>query len=256
VASAAFRESGHAALEAQGIRVVDEPLGVIRLELGNGFALRELAEPSRGASLVPMFGLYSQRPGREALIHEMIEASGKSAQDFVDRQIIEPLIRHFHFIYWRIGLIGEPHEQNVLMEVQDLKPTGRFFYRDMAGFHLDLSVRARLGTGLEFLPPGIGMASLKLGRARLTDNAVDYLLRSNFYSLQKSVAARYPEVTQDFVEERFRYHMQRQFYKQGGIKTGLQIPDWVAAMKRTGQQHRFSDMSCADLFRVLMRESL
>jgi hypothetical protein len=228
--SALLGESSKAGLAKEGIVVVDEPAGIALRSTGHGYAIRQLPRPGPGAELVPLFSFYSKAPGAQAKILNAIDESGLPAKNFVDEFVIEPLVRQYHYLYWSSGLIGEPHEQNVLIELKKGRPTGRFFYRDMAGFHVDLKARQASGRGFEAIPEGVKFESLRVGRAEVLSNAVDYLLQSNFFALWIAVRDRYPEVTRHFVEERFRTHMRQALE----VRLGRSLPDdfrvWKGAL--------------------------
>jgi len=83
--------------------------------------------------------------------------------------------------------VGEPHEQNVLVEMKDGKLTGRFFYRDLAGFHIDPKLRAAAGLNMDFVPKDFKQSSLRTDRADLIENVKNYLMHSNFYAMAASV---------------------------------------------------------------------
>jgi hypothetical protein len=58
------------------------------------------------------------------------------------------------------GLVGENHEQNILMELRNGVPTKRFWYRDLGGFRVDNELRRLANKGLEALPRHIHLGDL------------------------------------------------------------------------------------------------
>jgi hypothetical protein len=218
-------------LGARGIIFIDEPIGVLLKSTECGYALRTMTAPTGRAEFVPMFSLYSKPPGSQSMIIDMIEKSGLSAKVFVDKYIMVPLIDHYSYLSWAQGFIGEPHEQNLLMEVRDGLPTQRILYRDLAGFHIRPDIRKASGKDMSFVPSGIKYKSLKSDRADVVDNAIMYLRHSNFFALIQSLNKRFPDVNATYVDQQFRIHMSRNIEVYTGIKVDGKIPAWRAALK-------------------------
>ena len=53
------------------------------------------------------------------------------------------------------GLVGEMHEQNILMELRDGVPTKRFWQRDLGGFGVERALRRLAGKSFNELPEGV-----------------------------------------------------------------------------------------------------
>lgn len=194
------------AMEKEGIFWIDEPVGVELKSKQMGYAIRELVAPSVGAELIPPFSIYSAPPDGHPMVIGMVKKSGLGAKEFAEKFVIGPMTRQFMFLSMTEGFIGEPHEQNLLMEIKNGLPTGRYYYRDLAGFHINADLRAAAGKNMSFLPPGIAQESLKAERARPVENAITYLRQSNFYAMQKALQKEYPEITQKWVDEAFEKH--------------------------------------------------
>ncbi len=205
-------------LAAEGIFFLDEPAGFYINEAGLkvGFSTREIPVVPVGMELMPMFTLYSKPAYGIPPIVRMLRSSGLSPKEFLEKTIIRRMVDHAAFLAFTEGLVGEPHEQNVMIELKDGMPTGNFWYKDLAGFTVNPEYRNRVAKNMEWLPKEISMSSLKIERSDFMGNAKSYLLASNFYALQKAVSPYYPEITSAWVAARFREavsaNVQRYFY--------------------------------------------
>jgi hypothetical protein len=86
---------------------------------------------------------------------DLITSSRLEPTAWVDKFILRPLIYQAYFLGMTEGLVGEMHEQNILMELRDGVPTKRFWHRDLGGFLLDRDLRRLANKGFEGLPAGI-----------------------------------------------------------------------------------------------------
>ncbi|MBI2605048.1 MAG: hypothetical protein HYW49_03100 [Deltaproteobacteria bacterium] len=194
-------------LEAQGIRFLDEPASAILDAADAGTAVRALPrtllEGDRSVKLIPMFSVYSKPPGKEPSIVQSIRASGLPPREFLERFLIASLVRQHAWLAFHHGLSAEPHEQNVMIELKDGKPTGVFYYRDLGGFHLIPGLRVAAGKPLPLLPSGFDPGSLKLERANYVVHAYDYLLHSNLHAMTESTRRYFPEITRAWTTKTF-----------------------------------------------------
>lgn len=230
-------------LAAEGILFIDEPVGVVLKGKEMGYAVRELvAPPSASHEFIPVFSLYSTPPDGVPPIQAMLEKSGLSPREFAEKFVIEPMVRQFSYLSYSEGLIGEPHEQNLLMELKDGLPTGRFYYRDLAGFHINPEIRAAAGKSMDFLPPGIARESLKLERANPIANAITYLHKSNFYALHHALSTKFPDITKEWVEETFEKHMSIAIARHTNTDPPARI-FWRKAVSN------FADTACPALYK-------
>ena len=165
-----------------------------------------------------MFSLYSKGTGGEPLIIKLIRDSGQDPKTFVQENIIRPLINQMIFLAKTEGLIGEPHEQNVLVEMESGRLTGQFYYRDLAGFAVNPDFRQRAGKSMNDIPAFIHSDALKAGRVDLFGQIDTYLLHSNFYALTKAVESRFPEVTAPWVESTSEAEVIRSLNQELGIE--------------------------------------
>ena len=217
-------------LEKRGILFIDEPLGVYLKGFERGYAIRNLPALPKDIDLIPMFSLYSKPFGSPPPIVEMVKASGMSAQEFAEKIIIAPLMKHAAYLAWEQGMVGEPHEQNLLIELKEGMPTGRVFYRDLAGFILNDKLRAAAGKDMSFLPKGVKVSSLKPEYGKPVENALNYLRLSNFYAMKQALAPYYPEITDTWVDETFREYMRQSIKKYTGVDS-TSLVDWRRAYK-------------------------
>src|SRR5204863_2719090 len=108
-----------------------------------------------GEEIVPLFSLCAFAHSRRPRIVDLVTASRLEPTAWVDKFIFTPLIYQAYFLGMTEGLVGEMHEQNILMELRNGKPTKRFWHRDLGGFLVDRNLRRLAGKGFEALPAGI-----------------------------------------------------------------------------------------------------
>lgn len=152
-------------LRRQGILVLDEPVGLIPRQTNAGLVTREIPwRLGAGEEIVPVFSLLASSRGHPQLV-ELIAASRLAPVAWVDEFIMTPLVYQAYFLGMTEGLLGEMHEQNVLMELRNGVPTKRFWHRDLAGFVFDRELRRLAGKGCAELPPGTRQRDLGKGLA-------------------------------------------------------------------------------------------
>ncbi len=145
-----------AELDRQGIFLLDDPVGLMHKQTNAGLLARDAPwKLGPGEEIVPLFSLLaSSRCGRPR-IADLIASSRLKPAAWVDEFIFTPLIYQAYFLGTTEGLVGEMHEQNILMELRDGIPTKRFWHRDLGGFLLDRDLRRLAGKGFEALPTGV-----------------------------------------------------------------------------------------------------
>ena len=169
-----------AVLDRQGILLLDDPVGLVHKQTNAGLLARDT--PSRlgpGEEIVPVFSLLASWDGRRPRIVDLITTSRLEPTAWVDKFIFRPLIYQAYFLGMTEGLVGEMHEQNILMELRDEIPTTRFWHRDLGGFLLDRNLRRLANKGFEELPAGIHQRHLG------PDSAVFHLVLRMY--LQESI---------------------------------------------------------------------
>jgi hypothetical protein len=145
-----------AELERQGILMLDDPVGLVHRQTNAGLLARDIPwKLSAGEEIVPLFSLCAVRNNGCPRIVDLVSSSRLEPAAWVDRFIFRPLIYQAYFLGMTEGLIGEMHEQNILMELRDGKPTRRFWHRDLGGFLLDRNLRRLANKAFEGLPAGI-----------------------------------------------------------------------------------------------------
>lgn len=148
-------------LESQGILLLDDPVGLIHKQTNAGLLARETPwKLGAGEEIVPVFSLCASQRVRRPRIVELIESSGLEPAAWVDAFIFTPLLYQAYFLGLTEGVVGEMHEQNILMELRNGIPTKRFWHRDLGGFRLDNDLRRLANKGLETLPAGIHLSDL------------------------------------------------------------------------------------------------
>jgi siderophore synthetase component len=145
-----------AELERQGILMLDDPVGLVHRQTNAGLLSRDI--PSKlgaGEEIVPLFSLCAAGKNRRPRIVDLVSSSRLEPAAWVDSFILKPLIYQAYFLGMTEGLVGEMHEQNMLMELRNGKPTRRFWHRDLGGFLLDRNLRRLANKGFEAFPAGI-----------------------------------------------------------------------------------------------------
>ena len=154
--SSVFAGISRVDLNRQGILLLDEPVGLVHKKTNAGLLAREApCKLNAGQEIVPMFSLAASRDSKPPRIVELISSSRLGATAWVDKFIFKPLIYQAYFLGMTEGIIGEMHEQNILMELRHGRPTRRFWHRDLAGFTLDRNLRRLANKNFEGLPTNI-----------------------------------------------------------------------------------------------------
>lgn len=179
-------------LDRQGILLLDDAIGLLHKQTNAGFLARDTPwKLNAGEEIVPLFSLLASSYGRHPRIVDLITSSRLEPTAWVDKFILRPLIYQAYFLGMTEGLVGEMHEQNILMELRDGVPTKRFWHRDLGGFLLDRDLRRLANKGFEGLPAGIherhlgrniSVFHLVLGMylQESLGHAVDHALRNHF----------------------------------------------------------------------------
>ncbi|PIE67634.1 MAG: hypothetical protein CSA23_03395 [Deltaproteobacteria bacterium] len=95
--------------------------------------MRPFPHGGGGMSLVPGFALYGRDffdPETPLLLYEMI--GNKDPLDFVLKNIMLPIIRHWIGCFLNFGYLLEPHGQNVILEVAGDGSISRIIHRDLS----------------------------------------------------------------------------------------------------------------------------
>ncbi|HEY6805364.1 MAG TPA: ferric iron reductase [Pyrinomonadaceae bacterium] len=154
--SSLFAELTTAELNRHGILLLDDSVGLVHKGTNAGLLARDAsAKLGRGEEIIPIFSLVASREGRPPRIVEMIKRSRLGPTAWVDKYIFRPLIYQAYFLGMTTGLVGEMHEQNILMELCDGLPTKRFWHRDLGGFGVDRDLRRLANKDFTSLPKGI-----------------------------------------------------------------------------------------------------
>lgn len=206
-------------LRRHKIRFFDEPAGVHLKAFEYGFSLRELPEtPVDGVEIVPLFSLYSKPARGPPPIVNLAKRSGLPVLEFCRKAFIEPLVSQAMYLAFEHGLVGEPHEQNVLIELMNGAPTGAFWYRDLSGHMLNPGLRRAAGKDESFLPEGVARRSLRIERSDLLSNLRSYLGDSNFYAMGQALKPYFPEADSKALQKLLRERLAAAITERTGIK--------------------------------------
>jgi len=141
--------------------LLDDSKGLLHKQTNAGLLARDT--PSKlgaGEEMAPVFSLCaSRKPGRPRIV-ELVESSGLEPAAWVDTFVLTPLIYQAFFLGMTEGVVGEMHEQNILMELRNGVPTKRFWHRDLGGFRADDALRRLANKDLEALPAHIHLNDL------------------------------------------------------------------------------------------------
>ena len=188
-------------LKQQGILLLDDPVGLVHKQTNAGLLTRDApSKLGRGEEIVPLFSLFASAHSERPRIVDLINSSGLEPVAWVDEFIFTPLIYQAYFLGMTEGLVGEMHEQNILMELRDGRPTRRFWHRDLGGFLLDRDLRRLAGKGFEGLPAGIH--ERHLGRDMPVFHLVlrMYLQESTGHAVAHAMRNHFQIPDDDFVE--------------------------------------------------------
>ena len=188
-------------LKQQGVLLLDDPVGLVHKQTNAGLLTRDApSKLGRGEEIVPLFSLFASVHRERPRIVDLINSSGLDPVAWVDEFIFTPLIYQAYFLGMTEGLVGEMHEQNILMELRDGRPTRRFWHRDLGGFLLDRDLRRLAGKGFERLPAGIH--ERHLGRDMPVFHLVlrMYLQESTGHAVAHAMRNHFQIPNDDFVE--------------------------------------------------------
>lgn len=159
--SSLFVGTPKADFEQHGVLLLDDPLGLLHAQTNAGLLARDAPwELGAGEEIVPVFSLCASGRDRRPRIVELVEASGLEPTAWVDTFVLKPLIYQAYFLGLTEGVVGEMHEQNILMELRNGIPTKRFWHRDLGGFRADSELRRLTDKNFEALPTHIHLEDL------------------------------------------------------------------------------------------------
>jgi siderophore synthetase component len=206
----------------QGIHFIDEPVSVFLKQYEYGYSIREMPFLPKGNKLVPLFSLYSKADG-ESLLQKQIDNQGLSAKQFVLSNLIRPLVEQTFYLGFEHGLIGAPHEQNILVLFKSGKMTSEFYYRDLGSFHINKSLRNLKHLSSDFVPDHFAEKNKPGTKLEIIENIQDYLLSSQFFALKRSL--RPGQISDEWIQKETFKLVQEQILKY----TGSHVSTWQAA---------------------------
>lgn len=129
--------------------------------------------------VMPLFGLFTERNGREPLIISLWKKSGNpNFYDYVDQFLFKSFLEMNSYLFFHQGIVPEIHGQNVLI-AYDAKTEKivHYYHRDVGSMNVDL--RLRYIYGLDVSPLRTQNAAFDFKFARATEKYesvhMDYL---------------------------------------------------------------------------------
>ncbi len=221
VAVSSLLAGREANLKGQGILLLDDPVGLMPKGANAGLVTRDIPwRLGAGEEIVPLFSLLASSRGRPRIV-DLIAASRLAPLAWVDKFIFAPLVYQAYFLGMTEGLLGEMHEQNVLMELRDGVPTKRFWHRDLGGFVFDRELRRLANKGFAELPAGIQQRHLGRGLAVFHLVLRMYLRGSMAYAIGETLRKHF-EIPADSVAELYDVRvseLQKLILAANGIRT-------------------------------------
>jgi hypothetical protein len=188
-------------LDHQGILLLDDPVGLVHKQTNAGLLARDTPwKLNAGEEIIPIFSLLASPHGRSPRIVDLVTSSRLEPTAWVDKFIFTPLIYQAYFLGMTEGLVGEMHEQNILMELRDGMPTKRFWHRDLGGFLLDRKLRRLADKGFEGLPAGIHERHLGRDVAVFHPVLRMYLQQSMGYAVGQALRNHFEIPVDDFAD--------------------------------------------------------
>lgn len=163
-----------------------------------GYVVRDLRPFPRveeGRRLVPGFALYGRDrfdPGVEPLISQLTDAGDPLG--WALEQVLLPIVRHWVACYRELGLILEPHGQNVLLEIDEAGEVRRIVHRDLS-VGVDMRRRRALG-----LPDGALNGYNRFEDGTFASIAYDRFMGGHFFDyMVRALSERHPALAaEDF----------------------------------------------------------
>jgi len=147
-----FESIASNAAEDREFSFLPEPLQIAAPDRFYGNIIRDYPEEilSNKIKTLPGFALGADNPdGSPAALVKMIQNSSLDPLSFVREKIYRPLIQSYLYLVFQEGLLSEPHQQNVLLEMNSRgNPNGKIWFRDLDGFRPDPELRAINGKPL------------------------------------------------------------------------------------------------------------
>ena len=211
-----------AALVRQGILLLDDYVGLVHKQTNAGLLARDIPwKLGAGEEIVPVFSLLASSNGRRPRIVDLIRSSRLEPTVWVDRFIFTPLVYQAYFLGMTEGIVGEMHEQNILMELRNGIPTRRFWHRDMGGFGVDRDLRRLAGKDFEQLPAGVHERHLGPNVPVLHRSLRMYLKESMGYAVEQALR-NYFEIQPDTLAELYNVRVsevQKVVFSAAGMRT-------------------------------------
>jgi hypothetical protein len=210
-----------AEFEQQGILLLDDPIGLFHKQTNAGLLARDSPwKLGAGEEIVPVFSLCASRDRRPRIV-ELVESSGLKPAAWVDTFVLKPLIYQAYFLGVTEGVVGEMHEQNILMELRNGIPTKRFWHRDLGGFRADNDLRRLVNKGLEALPAHIHLEDLGKQCDVFHEWLHSYLQGSLVYLVGQALRNRFEIPTDNFagLYNARASQLQNLIFSANGIRT-------------------------------------
>ena len=186
-------------LERQGILLLDDSVGLLHKQTNAGILARDAPwKLGPGEEIVPVFSLCASRNHRRPRVVELVESSGLDPAAWVDTFVLTPLIYQAFFLGMTEGVVGEMHEQNILIELRDGIPTKRFWHRDLGGFRADSALRRLADKDFQALPAHIHLEDLGKQCDIFHEWLLSYLQGSLVYAVAHALRNHFEIPRDDF----------------------------------------------------------
>jgi hypothetical protein len=224
-----------AELERQGILLLDDPIGLLNKQTNAGLLVRDTPwKLGAGEEIAPIFSLCASRNVGRPRIVALVESSGLEPTAWVDTFVLKPLIYQAYFLGMTEGVVGEMHEQNILMELRNGIPTKRFWHRDLGGFRADNDLRRLANKDLEALPTHIHLEDLGEQRDIFHEWLHSYLQGSLVYLVGHAMRKHFDIPKDDFagLYNNRASKLQNLIFSANGIRTTRNYEKDVARYRK------------------------
>ena len=122
-----------------------EPLSLVPRSLpDSGVIFRLIPQPIKSGSVIvaPLFSLFGEATGHLPLLLRLVHETGVSLRYVLEEVLCAAFARLWLEMTLHFGLVLESHGQDLMVELsEDLRASGRFYYRDFEGLAVDWELR-------------------------------------------------------------------------------------------------------------------
>ena len=192
-----------------------------------GQVIREIPESVASGKIqwANMASLMSSTDGKEPLIFKVIEKSGLTPEQFVQRYMVDGFMKTYEELAFNRGLGFEPHAQNLGMELNaDFSPTGKWIYKDFGGLWPDPIAMANHPELIKIYQanPKAEVFHFAEGRSYTINGFTNYFRRQVFELMLRRLRKKYPDFTQA-VSDGLQKRLDERFFQLAHKWFGLRI---------------------------------